>query len=92
MALALDKAFSGQAVLLTGGLGFLGSVTLERLLRCTQVRWALGQPSLPRSRRITDCGHFVRGEHMHWDFLCIFIDYSCCISSLTADASKQHSG
>jgi thioester reductase-like protein len=31
--------FAGRSVLLTGSLGFLGSVVLEQLLRLTEVRW-----------------------------------------------------
>lgn len=41
------QQFAGQSVLLTGGLGYLGSVVLEQLLRLTEVGWL--------DRRMTAC-------------------------------------
>lgn len=40
-ALSIDATFAGSTVLLTGGLGFLGSCILEQLLRRTEVRQRL---------------------------------------------------
>ena len=36
--ISVREQMSGSVVLLTGGLGFLGSVCLEQLLRLTEVR------------------------------------------------------
>lgn len=41
-ALSVREQLEGQCVLVTGGLGFLGSVCLEQLLRLTEVCAAAG--------------------------------------------------
>eukprot|EP00775_Hariotina_reticulata_P007405 gene7405-7614_t len=38
MCFSPSDEFDGESVFLTGGLGFLGSVVLEKLLRCTNVK------------------------------------------------------
>jgi len=38
--ISIDACYDGAVVFLTGGLGFLGSVVLEQLLRLTKVRHA----------------------------------------------------
>jgi UDP-glucose 4-epimerase len=42
MPFSPKQQYCGQTVLLTGGLGYLGSIVLEQLLRLTEVRewWA----------------------------------------------------
>lgn len=44
LPLSIEGNFAGKTVLLTGGLGFLGSCVLEQLLRRTEVR---------------NCGHYT---------------------------------
>jgi UDP-glucose 4-epimerase len=38
MPFSPKQQYCGQTVLLTGGLGYLGSIVLEQLLRLTEVR------------------------------------------------------